>query len=204
MQTTVITPNNRNLHEDLWLDHHRLRHEVFVKRLGWDVSSCNGLEFDGYDTEHTTYVVTADDLGRARAVSRLLPTTRPYMIRDLWPEWYHGPLPAEESVWEASRFACCATLTPAERNAAITQLLAAIYRHVQSEGVEDLLMVMPHFIFERIIKPRGYDVTYVGATRVMDSLKTCLGRVRVEPRPGLGIAPAQSGACQAGASGRLA
>lgn len=181
MKTYVITTADRGAHHDIWLDHHRLRNEIFVERLGWRLSSHSGLEFDAYDTPVATYAVTVNDDGRACAVSRLLPTTHPYMIRDLWPDWHKRPLPESGRVWEASRFGCSASLDPADRKRAIGRLLAAIYRFGQQNDVETYLMVMPQFIFERIIKPLGYDVTYVGEPRVIDGLRTCLGRVRVEP-----------------------
>lgn len=181
METCIIKTEDRGAFHDIWLDHHRLRNEIFVDRLGWKVSSHSGLEFDAYDTPVATYVVTITETGRVCAVTRLLPTTHPYMVRDLWPDWHQGPLPKSDHIWEASRFGCCASLNSKDRKRAIAQLLSAIYRFGQQNEIESYLMVMPHFIFERIIKPLGYNVTYMGEARVIEGLRTCLGQVRIEP-----------------------
>ena len=33
---------------------HRLRHHVFIERLGWDISSVGGLERDQFDHDQTS------------------------------------------------------------------------------------------------------------------------------------------------------
>jgi N-acyl-L-homoserine lactone synthetase len=197
MQTFMIDWHNREKYSHLVEEQHRLRNEVFVKRLGWDVPSHDGLESDAYDTPRTTYAVTVGDTGRICAVSRLLPTTEPYMTRDLWPSWSSERLPCSPWGWEASRFGCCASLTRSERSEAIEQLFGTIYRFSRSRAVDYLMMVMPMFIFERNIKRLGYDVTYLGGTRKIDGLLSRrLARVQIgEPRAMSPEAPALMTRC---------
>jgi N-acyl-L-homoserine lactone synthetase len=191
MQTYMIDWRNREKYAALIEEQHRLRNDIFVKRLGWAVPSHDGLESDAYDTPRTTYAVTVGDTGRVCAVSRLLPTTEPYMIRDLWPCWSSERLPCSLWAWEASRFGCCASLTRSERNRAIEQLFGTIYLFSRRRGVDYLIMVMPTFIFERNIKRLGYDVTYLGGTRKIDGLLSRLARVQIgKPRAMSREAPA--------------
>src|SRR5688572_18094837 len=85
---------------------HKFRHEVFVKRLGWHLAEEDGHETDQYDGEHAKYVVVADASGRVIGSARLLPTTQPYMLPDLFPQLLGGnPAPHDSKVWELSRFA---------------------------------------------------------------------------------------------------
>lgn len=179
MRTIVIHSGNLDRTHRYWLDHHKLRHEIFVDRLGWDMTCHNGMEYDQFDTIAARYVVVVDDADRVRAVSRLVPTSSPYMIETLWPDWLEGAPPNNPNVWEASRFGCCASLTTQQRSEAIRLMLATIYNLSRSHRVENLLMVMPSFIFERIIRPCGYDVQYIGAERVIDRLRTRLASVPI-------------------------
>lgn len=85
----------------------RQRHEVFHERLGWDVSSKDGLERDEFDDEKTVYVIAKDLVTQKVDASwRLRPTTSPYMLRDTFPQLLDGQkAPVESTVWEISRFA---------------------------------------------------------------------------------------------------
>jgi acyl homoserine lactone synthase len=84
---------------------HRLRKRVFHDRLGWDVKIHDGLEFDQFDDMDPLYIISEDDGGIVRGSLRLLPTTGPNMLADVFPVL----LPPGESVkspiiWETSRF----------------------------------------------------------------------------------------------------
>ena len=70
-----------------------LRHRVFRERLGWDVNSVAGREHDLYDDLHPVYLVCRDDK-QTVGCWRLLPTTGPYMLKDVFSDLLHGhPLP---------------------------------------------------------------------------------------------------------------
>ena len=83
----------------------KLRHEVFKERLNWDVGSTAGRERDQFDDLEPVYIVCEQD-GEVLGSWRLLPTTGPYMLRDVFPELLYGtPAPCAPDVWEISRFA---------------------------------------------------------------------------------------------------
>src|SRR5690348_10357820 len=83
----------------------RLRHEVFKERLDWEVGSRAGKERDVFDDLDPVYIVCEKD-GDVLGSWRLLPTTGPYMLQDVFPELLHGqPAPNAPHVWEISRFA---------------------------------------------------------------------------------------------------
>jgi acyl homoserine lactone synthase len=83
----------------------RLRHEVFKERLAWEVGSQNGRERDMFDDLDPVYIVCEED-GDVLGSWRLLPTTKPYMLKDVFPELLYGmPAPEAHDVWEISRFA---------------------------------------------------------------------------------------------------
>lgn len=85
---------------------YRLRYQVFHQRLGWDVKVCNGLERDRFDNDHAVYMVTTDITKVLSGGWRLLPTTRDYMLSDVFPQLLRGErTPRDRRIWEISRFA---------------------------------------------------------------------------------------------------
>lgn len=83
----------------------RYRHRIFVDELGWDIPNRDGMESDQFDREDTVHVVARDSLGEVRAYSRLLPTVKPYLLAEIFPQLMDGKsLLCSEDTWELSRF----------------------------------------------------------------------------------------------------
>ena len=102
----IVTGTSASLNPGLLTGLGRYRHRVFVERLGWQLRSANELEFDQFDRDDTIYVVALDDAGEIVGTARLLPTTQPYLLGDVFPELLDGqPAPRTPDVWELSRFA---------------------------------------------------------------------------------------------------
>lgn len=92
--------------------HHHLgifRHKVFVERLHWEIPGvCHDAtsEWDEFDAGTTVHLVALSGGGEVCGCARLMPTTGPYLLRNVFPE-LAGPdsLPSSPSIWEMSRFA---------------------------------------------------------------------------------------------------
>ncbi|WP_227817719.1 acyl-homoserine-lactone synthase [Nitrogeniibacter aestuarii] len=81
------------------------RYRVFVEHLGWELGCPEGFEADQFDRDDTLYVISHDPEGRINGCARLLPTVRPYLLKDVFPELLNGATPpVSEDVWELSRF----------------------------------------------------------------------------------------------------
>ena len=94
------------LRPELMVDMARYRHKVFVEKLGWQLQCENSLEYDQFDRDDTVYVVAQNDAAEVIGTARLLPTTRPYLLGEVFPQLLHGaPPPCSPEVWELSRFA---------------------------------------------------------------------------------------------------
>ena len=84
----------------------RLRFKVFHERLRWDVSVKDGLEVDQFDDSDSVYLLATLEQKIVRGGWRLRPTTRPYMMRDVFPGLLSGSTaPVDRRIWEISRFA---------------------------------------------------------------------------------------------------
>src|SRR5215469_15968864 len=85
---------------------HRQRKAVFVDRAGWKLSVVGHKEIDRYDLlEETVYLLAKDEpKGPVLASVRLLTTTGPHLMRDLYSASYRAALPCGPTVWEVSRY----------------------------------------------------------------------------------------------------
>lgn len=102
----IVNSENRGLFAADLAQMHRQRKAVFVDRAGWRVPLVGDMEIDRYDNEDTTYLIakaapTGEDV---LASVRLLPTTRPHLMSDLFGDACRGAPPRGPTIWEASRF----------------------------------------------------------------------------------------------------
>ncbi|SDH01444.1 acyl-homoserine-lactone synthase [Paraburkholderia phenazinium] len=124
----------------------RYRHEVFVKRLGWQlpmVAPHDDTEWDEFDGPNTLYVMLLDDTQTIRGCARLLPTTAPYLLPKLLPDPGDARCVVDPRVWELSRVA-----VSDEREAAsadndagdwMTMLLRAVIAEAADRQVDRLI-----------------------------------------------------------------
>lgn len=146
----------------------RLRHRVFKQRLDWDVPSCDGIERDQFDEQHPVYLAYHGDGGEVVGCVRLLPTTGPNMIRDIFPELAEEPIPADACVWEVSRFGIDAgddcVLGAGQINTITYALVAGIHEVGLDYGITHMVAVMDVRI-ERILRRAGCVMRRIGKPR---------------------------------------
>jgi N-acyl-L-homoserine lactone synthetase len=93
------------------IQHHLgiFRHKVFVQRLHWEIPGVSAdatSEWDQFDRGSTVHLVSLS-ADKVCGCARLMPTTGPYLLRDVFPELARqGGTPASAAtIWEMSRFA---------------------------------------------------------------------------------------------------
>lgn len=113
------------------------RKRVFVDLLGWDVPVLESrFEVDQFDDEHAEYLIVAREDGRHLASARLLPTTRPHILGNLFPELCAGEVPRGPRIREITRFCLDADVGARVRREARNVLVSALVRHAQTNGIE--------------------------------------------------------------------
>lgn len=81
------------------------RYQVFVERLGWQLSTPDDFEFDQFDHSGTHYIVAEEHDGNIKGCARLLPTTQPYLLSEVFTSLLGDkPAPCGDDIWELSRF----------------------------------------------------------------------------------------------------
>jgi acyl homoserine lactone synthase len=147
------------------------RYGVFVRDLGWRLQAPEGREEDQFDRPDTLYVVARDTDGNILGCCRLLPTTRPYLLRDVFPGLLGGIAPPQrDDIWELSRFAATASSpaasAPVPPRLAERVLLQAL-RVCTRRGAQQLLAVTTLAV-ERLMRRAGVDVQRMGPPALRD------------------------------------
>jgi N-acyl-L-homoserine lactone synthetase len=84
---------------------HEIRKRTFYDRLHWQVKTLRSWEIDEFDALNPLYLLAIDDTGNVRGSLRLLPTTGPNMLADVFPELLPDGMRIETAtIWESSRF----------------------------------------------------------------------------------------------------
>jgi acyl homoserine lactone synthase len=145
------------------------RRKVFVDRLGWDLPCAAGGEQDQFDRDDTVYLVARDD-DEVIGCGRLLPSTGPYLLQEVFPELLNGrEPPRSHSVWELSRFAVgdIGKSEAARDKYLATRMLLRALECCQREGVQQLLAVTSGAV-ERLMLRAGVDLQRLGPPALID------------------------------------
>ena len=166
-QVMLAKRGDSRLNLDTMAAMYQLRHEVFHERLGWDVTSDNGMEHDEFDLINAVYVVAKSDANQVVGCWRALPTEGPNMLRDIFPELLHGQsAPQQADVWELSRFAVAALGQDGEAQgfgftSVPIQMMRAWYTFAQRNGIRRYVTVTTVAI-ERLIRKLGLTTIRLG------------------------------------------
>jgi acyl-homoserine lactone synthase len=100
----VITSDNIDDNPELMEKVWRFRHVQFVERLGWrELANDSGREKDRFDTDDAIHLV-AEKNGCVVGYSRLLRSSGPHLLSDVYPEIMQGRAwPRERTVYEWTR-----------------------------------------------------------------------------------------------------
>jgi acyl homoserine lactone synthase len=158
---------------------HRLRARVFADRLAWSVKVENGWEVDEFDKLDPLYLVSEGTDGKIRGTVRLLPTTGPNMLSDVFPEL----LPANQSVrspriWESSRFSvdheALAERSDKLINRATAELLCGMTEVGMRAGLDFIVSVVDVHM-ERVLKRANCHCERLGDPKKIGKVTTIAG-----------------------------
>ena len=177
----IVTNDNAEHHVSNLYQMHRIRKAVFKDRLGWDVTVKGELEIDEYDALRPSYLLSIDRYGIINGCVRLLPTTGPNMLRDIFPSFVtKGAVPRGERVWEASRFAVRGNTTAAEAGLSQTtyELLIGVLKFGLSNGITTIACVVD-VRMERILRRAGWQLERLGPARRIGNTVAMAGQLDV-------------------------
>lgn len=177
MQTVSL--ETEAAHPGALLAQHRLRHRIFVERLGWTLPTVRGLEYDQFDTPAATYLVWRSAEGEAHGVARLIPTDQPYMLDTLWPDLCGGHRPHRPDVWEGSRFGVDHAVPAGLRQAIAEELVIGCLEFGVARGISEYIVLMPTFFIRRQIGGAGCSYRMLGQTRKFGAVEMAVAAIEV-------------------------
>ncbi|SEP36985.1 acyl-homoserine lactone synthase [Rhizobium tibeticum] len=150
--------------EEIW----RFRREQFVERLGWEaLRRSDGLEIDQFDHDRALHLALFCE-DTIVGYSRLLPTTEPHLLSDVYPQIMNGRTwPRSPEIFEWTR---CVV---AEGEILINGIPAS---HVLMTGVMEFclvagitsMIVETHPRLVELLTSTGWRVTQLGLPSVLD------------------------------------
>ena len=192
----TIESADQDKYPELFDEMFRMRAEVFSGRLGWDVTVENGREIDRFDSEDPLYLLSLDERsGQLRGAVRLLPTTGPNMLRDVFSVLMPGGTVESPLIWESSRFAVNPQIFEARDRAeanhmvskTTVELLYGMVEVAQRAGIEHIVSVFDARMarifrsidcrFELLGTPVriGKVMTYAGLFDMSEGMRALLG-----------------------------
>jgi acyl homoserine lactone synthase len=148
----------------------RNRAETFSDRLGWEVVVRDGRERDTFDDANPLYLVSVDpDTEEYWGSLRLLPTTGPNMLRDVFPQLLGGEYIESATIWESSRI-CAAALagqpgrSRSRINYVLSELVLGIGEVAVAAGLTQIVSVFDARIF-RVLKAAGSNPQVIGTPK---------------------------------------
>ena len=176
----LVNGNDQSKYNYLTNRMFNIRAKVFHERLGWDVKVENGLERDRFDDANPLYLISVDDVsGNVRGSLRLLPTTGPNMLRDVFPVLLpDGEVVESATIWESSRFSMepgAETPEPGRLLSYVTgELLAAIEEVGLLAGLTEVVSVFDARMV-RIFRSAGCPALIIGKPQRIGSCMTYAG-----------------------------
>ncbi len=169
----VIDSLNAKDHPRLLDGMFRLRKRVFADRLGWDVKVTDGREIDLFDSLDPAHIVSVNDEGDVVGCMRLLQTTGPHMLADVFSSILDGEPPLRSStVWEATRF-CVDTQQLSRgrgRNSisyVTSEVMIGAFEFAMAAGVRDAVAVIDP-VMNRVLQRSGNaPYGYLGSAKPM-------------------------------------
>jgi acyl homoserine lactone synthase len=166
----------------------RNRAETFSGRLGWEVVVKDGRERDGFDDANPLYLVSVDpDTDEYWGSLRLLPTTGPNMLRDVFPQLLDGDYIESATIWEVSRICASAVSGQPDRskrgvNYVLSELILGIGEVSVIAGLTQIVAVFDAR-FLRVLKAAGCDLQIIGKPQRIGDTMSYAGVFDTGDRP---------------------
>lgn len=125
-------------------------------------------------------MILADADQNHLASARLLPTTRPHILGDLYAGLCDAPPPTGPGIWEITRFCLDRSLRAPERRRWRDALILGLARYALEHGITTYTGVAEHAWLIQILQ-FGWRAESLGPPRAVDGMT--LGALRIEIAP---------------------
>jgi acyl-homoserine lactone synthase len=168
---------------------YRIRHSIYVEGRGWKaIARPDGREIDQFDTDDANYLLGLDDNGAVVSGVRLLPTTGPHLMRDVFPHivtW--GRIPSDPHIHEMTRIFVWGKPRKEDRYRAVRELFCGIVEYSMARQINHISIVCDTFFIPQFLE-NGWKLHHLGlpteypegvcAAVLLEAEPAMLGRMR--------------------------
>ncbi len=178
MGTTLAIEGCLDEHTEHLSAVYALRHKIFCAQKGWVPTNESKQDVDIYDRMNPVHFVHLDDAGEVDGCCRIVPTTGPNMLRDIFPELMGvQPIPCAKAIWEISRFA-----VDTERlddsytmiSDVTSELLITLFTYALEKNMSRIVAVTDT-AFERVLRRAGLYTTRYAPPRKYSNCEAVAG-----------------------------
>jgi N-acyl-L-homoserine lactone synthetase len=160
---------------------HADRKRVFVDMLKWDVPHDGQFEKDQYDTDRADYLILRDTQSGEHCGSvRLLPTTGPHILGDVFPFLCDGKVPRGPRISEITRLVVSPGIPRRERQHTRNMLGRAMVEFAQGRGIEFYTAVCEIGFLTQLLAS-GWRIDPLGLPRDVNGSTIGAVLIHVEP-----------------------
>jgi N-acyl-L-homoserine lactone synthetase len=132
----IVTDHYRSDQNVILRSMFKERKRVFVDMLGWNIPVIGDCEIDQFDTPDAHYLIITDPITNQHKGSlRLLPTTAPHILADLFPHLCEEPAPRGPDIFEITRLCLSPSLRAKDRRLVRNQLATALVHYAGFLGI---------------------------------------------------------------------
>ncbi|HEY0107506.1 MAG TPA: acyl-homoserine-lactone synthase [Rhizomicrobium sp.] len=141
----------------------RIRHAIYVEGRGWRaIARADGREIDQFDTEDASYLLGLNEQGGVTSGVRLLPTTGPHLMRDVFAHtvtW--GRVPCDARVFEMTRYFVWGDVRGDARRQAVREVFCGIVEYALAHRLSHISVVCDTFFVPRLLEA-GWKLHHLG------------------------------------------
>ena len=177
----VTIENNHLFAGNLICGQHKLRYNSIIERQNWNVPEVNQMEYDQYDNPATTYLIAENKNKQVIGVTRLYPTTRPFMLKEVFSNLAnYGEIPTGRRILEGSRFCIDKNLSTSERVQVAGELVLAYLEYGLDHDIEKIIGLMYPIYWHNLFVKNGWMPFWLGDVhKTLDGKKARAGGVIV-------------------------
>ncbi len=180
---TVVTADTLTRHSMIVAEMFRLRRRIFADALDWDVTTVGDFEIDKFDALGPTYLIAQNESGAVCGCARLLPSTGPTMLEEVFPILIEpGRYKSSDTIWESSRFAVDTAMGGRETSRLISPYTFELFAGMLEYGLEagwSEVVTVTDLRLERVLGIARWPLKRIGAEKQIGSTDAVAGLVEI-------------------------